>query len=440
MVDALFDIESDGEDRGFDAETNQALTLTLRTNPSSAATVRFQIWDPAGFDPAQDIIVNPPLKSKGAPDLNLNGSTVGTSVAPAGGVNGTVTLTMPEQDFVGYLVRCVVNGGQTVLADGRVVPDPRLVHERMIVVRDGNGDRPIIATETLQYESPHGWAGAFKPGLPGDPGSTGPTGAAGATGPTGATGSTGATGTAGTNGTGASSRTQLISTFDFLSLAGNLSAGLLTVTGGASEDVLTDAGNWVLEGDGSLALVESIANHPGIYELKTGATSGNSVTLRGGQKGASSPGSLLGQDFGSLTLLPHLQGASFPTFTTVQMGLKDAAGNNGIYWEFQRDNTGFSAFERLVTVAGGVPTQVNCSMATAILGTGSSGWGRVSFTQSPAGTITLQASGVTEATSSTHVPSTTGAMFPFLTITTAENASKRIWLDFHQLQSGTLTR
>jgi hypothetical protein len=440
MVDALFDIDGDGEDRGFDAAAGQTVALTLRINPSSASSVRFQIWDPAGFDPQKDPIVNPPLKSKDAPVITLQGSTTGSSVAPDGGINGTVSLTLPEQDFVGYLLRCVVNGGQTVLPDGRVVFDRRLVHERMIVVRDGNGDRPIIATETLQYESPDGWAGAFKPGLPGDAGGTGPTGPTGPAGPTGPTGATGTAGTNGTNGTGASSRTQLISTFDFLSLGGNVSGGLITVAGGASEDVLTDAGNWVLEGDGTLALVESIAGHPGIYELKTGATSGNSVTLRGGQKGASSPGSLLGQDFASLTLFPHLQGASFSPFITVQMGLKDAAGNNGIYWEFQRDGAGFNVFDRLVTVAGGVPNQVTAGMATSILGTGSSGWGRVSFTQSPAGTITLQASGVTQATSSTHVPTTTGAMFPFLTITTAENAAKRIWLDFHQLQSGALSR
>lgn len=174
MVDALFDINDDGGDQGFDATINQVLTLHLRTRPSSARSVQFQVWNAAAFDRTKDPLYNPPRKSKGAPDLTLVGGTSGRLVSPVG-IDGSVTVTMPSTKGWGWIVRCIVDNGMTRLADGRLVLDLTKIHERMIVIRDDNGARPIISTETTQYED-DGWAGAF---ITATSGVQGPTGAQG---------------------------------------------------------------------------------------------------------------------------------------------------------------------------------------------------------------------------------------------------------------------
>jgi hypothetical protein len=186
MADARFTINDDDSDQGYDAEALEELSLRLKTlPPAGVSTVRFQVWNAAAFDPDDDAIVNPPRKSKGAPDLVLEGTTSGPSVSPAS-VGDEVTVTLPADERVAWIVRCVVNGGQSLLPDGRSVFDRTLVHERMIVVRAPNGSRPIIATETTQYEN-DGWAAEFAV-IEGPPG---PTGAAGADGADGAQGEPG---------------------------------------------------------------------------------------------------------------------------------------------------------------------------------------------------------------------------------------------------------
>jgi hypothetical protein len=184
MADALFTVNGDVSNQGYDADPLEVLTLALKTQPvSGVSTVRFQIFDPANFDPGEDIILNPPRKAKLSPNLVFdNGDATGSSLSPLT-VDGDVTLTMPADRFHAWLVRCVVNGGMRALADGRVVSDPSLIHERMIVVKDLDGNRPIVATETTQYED-DGWAPQV--GLSGAQGATGPTGPAGPTGATGA--------------------------------------------------------------------------------------------------------------------------------------------------------------------------------------------------------------------------------------------------------------
>lgn len=159
MADALFTINGDSSNQGFDAAPSQVLTLQLKTLPvSGVSSVRFQVWDASAFDPDEDILVNPPRKAKDSPALTLVGASSGPSVAPAGGVNGTVQVTMPSSDGHAWIVRCVVNGGKSDPGDGTLVFDPRLVHERMIVIRDAaTGGRPVVATETTQYED-DGWA------------------------------------------------------------------------------------------------------------------------------------------------------------------------------------------------------------------------------------------------------------------------------------------
>jgi hypothetical protein len=170
MADALFTINADSSNQGFDATPSQVLTLRLKTLPvSGVQSVRFQVWDATAFDPDLDPIQNPPRKAKDSPNLTLVGSTSGPNVSPVA-VDGTVSVTMPASDNHAWLVRCVVNGGASELPDGRVSFDPTLVHERMIVIRDsGTGGRPVIATETTQYED-DGWAPECgRPGANGAP-------------------------------------------------------------------------------------------------------------------------------------------------------------------------------------------------------------------------------------------------------------------------------
>lgn len=190
MADAFFQFSRDGGatwdsgDQGFDAQPSDAILVRLKNRPSTAGQVRFQVWDPAGFDRTRDVITNPPRQSKGAPLLTLVGATSGSSVSPSS-VDGTVQFALSATRFVSYIIRCVIDGGgYTTLPNGRVVVDPTKFHQRMIVVRDANNLRPIVASETTEYED-DGWAAAFASLTRGPTGPTGPTGGTGATGATG---------------------------------------------------------------------------------------------------------------------------------------------------------------------------------------------------------------------------------------------------------------
>jgi hypothetical protein len=166
MADAKFTINADTSNQGFDATVAQVLSLRLKTLPvSGVSSVSFQVWDPTAFEASLGPDRNPPRASKGAPLLTLVGSTSGRNVSP-GAVDGTVSVTMPGTDGHSWIVRCVVNGGMRTL-NGRSVFDATLVHERMIVIRDTDGNRPVIATETTQYED-DGWAPSVGKGEPGD--------------------------------------------------------------------------------------------------------------------------------------------------------------------------------------------------------------------------------------------------------------------------------
>lgn len=161
MADALFTIDDDDSDQGFDALNAATLTLQLKTLPVSGVhTVLFQVFDPDGFDAELGIAGNPPRASTGAPVLDLVGATTGQAVAPAA-VDGLVTVELPGSGSHSWIVRCVVNGGIGTLPDGRSGPRPELIHERMIAIRDANGNRAIVPTETTQY-SDDGWAEAYE--------------------------------------------------------------------------------------------------------------------------------------------------------------------------------------------------------------------------------------------------------------------------------------
>jgi hypothetical protein len=159
MVTALFDISGDGEDRGFEATNGQTITLKLRQQPPIGVTsVLFQVWSDT-LDESLGIAQNPPRASKGAPLLELVGSTTGAAVSPAT-VGGEVSCELPADGAHSFIVRCVVNGGVSTLPNGKSVLDTSLIHERGVFIPTASGARKVVLTETLQFEI-DGWAGAL---------------------------------------------------------------------------------------------------------------------------------------------------------------------------------------------------------------------------------------------------------------------------------------
>lgn len=161
MATAKFSINADTADQGFDADVDDVLLLRLKPLPvAGVSTVLYQVFAPDAFSYELGIARNPPRASPGAPVLSLVGATTGQSVSPVA-VDGTVSVTLPHTGSYSWIVRCIVNGGMVALPDGRTVVDPTLVHERMISIRDANGLRAVVPTETTQY-SDDGWVGAFE--------------------------------------------------------------------------------------------------------------------------------------------------------------------------------------------------------------------------------------------------------------------------------------
>lgn len=157
MASPLFDINSDGADRGYEATASEALSLELRST-TDVNTVSFQVYSAVGFDADLGIAANPPRASKGAPELTLVGSSSGQTVSPAT-IDGAVTTTLPT-GVHSWIVRCVVNGGVRTLPNGDAVPDPSLIHERGVYIPTGLSTRKVVCTETTQFEV-DGWAGAL---------------------------------------------------------------------------------------------------------------------------------------------------------------------------------------------------------------------------------------------------------------------------------------
>lgn len=153
---ALFDINDDGENAGYEATNSESLELTLR-DPSLASTVVFQVYSTV-VDPSLGIAANPPRASSGAPILTLVGATSGQAVSPTS-VSGTVTVALPASGSHSWIVRCVVNGGLRQLPNGVIVVDPSLVYERGVWIPTGFNTRKVVATESIQF-SAEGWADA----------------------------------------------------------------------------------------------------------------------------------------------------------------------------------------------------------------------------------------------------------------------------------------
>jgi hypothetical protein len=157
-IAALFDINLDGEDRGYEASNSEVLSIKLR-DPSLASTVLFQVFDPAGVNPELGIGANPPRASKDAPTLTLVGATSGQAVSPTS-VSAAVAVTLPGSGTASWIIRCLVNGGMRQLPNGSTVFDPALIYERGVYIPTVYGTRKPVATETAQFEI-EGWAGAL---------------------------------------------------------------------------------------------------------------------------------------------------------------------------------------------------------------------------------------------------------------------------------------
>ena len=161
MASAQFSINDDSGSQGFEIAPATTASFKLRENPTVGVySVLFQTFDATGFNPGAAIALNPPRSSPSAPELTLDngaGST-GRAVAP-NGFNGVVTAAVPSPGPDSWIIRCVVNGGMKQLPNGSVVPDPTLIHERMLSTVVG-GLRKIVATERTQFSN-DGIAEAF---------------------------------------------------------------------------------------------------------------------------------------------------------------------------------------------------------------------------------------------------------------------------------------
>ena len=158
MTNALFDINGDGNDQGFTGSNGQAVAFKLRDDPAPGVTsVLYQVFDPGLFDAGLGIAANPPRSSCDAPTIVLDNGAGSTGQAvKTTAPTGTVTSAFPASGAHSYIVRCVVNGGQSVGPNGKLGPDARLIHERIIAVPNPLGTRKPITTETNQFED-DGW-------------------------------------------------------------------------------------------------------------------------------------------------------------------------------------------------------------------------------------------------------------------------------------------
>lgn len=151
MASALFDVNLDGADQGYEAGVGEALSFTLRESPPvGVQSWLLQVFDSAAFVPTASIASNPPRQSPGAPELVLDngGGSTGQAVT-ATAPTAEITTTLPGGTH-SWIVRSVVNGGMSAGPDGKLRPDPTLVHERLIFVPTSSGARKVVATETRQ--------------------------------------------------------------------------------------------------------------------------------------------------------------------------------------------------------------------------------------------------------------------------------------------------
>jgi hypothetical protein len=156
---ALFNVNGDGLNQGFNGSSGQALNFTLR-DPVGVRVWTLQTFDLASYDTNLGVFANPPRSSTDAPELVLVGTTSGQAVA-ASQPNVAITTNLPATpDAHSYIIRSMVDGG----VDDKGRWDPTKVWERMITVNTVNGVRKIVATERTQY-SDASWEEPFNKAL-----------------------------------------------------------------------------------------------------------------------------------------------------------------------------------------------------------------------------------------------------------------------------------
>lgn len=150
---ARFEIEgsvgglSPSTDLGYDGVHEEDLTLRLEGDVASVA----RTWEVQVYSPDNSL---GPRASKDAPLLTLVGATSGQNVS-ATSPGSDITTALPASGTHAWVMRSLVDDGND--SDGN--PDPDRVFERMVVIRNTDGHRKIIAIESTQYQK-EGWSEA----------------------------------------------------------------------------------------------------------------------------------------------------------------------------------------------------------------------------------------------------------------------------------------
>lgn len=157
MPSALFSTNSDATNQGYDGAESEVLNFALRS-ASGVRKWQLQVFSASGFNTGNAIIDNPPRQSTGATELvldNLNG--IQGQLVPAASPVSAIACALPAGEFPAWIVRSIVNDG----FNDNGAYDPSLVSERMVVIRDGNGNRAVPPTERTQYHD-DGWTEALE--------------------------------------------------------------------------------------------------------------------------------------------------------------------------------------------------------------------------------------------------------------------------------------
>jgi hypothetical protein len=125
--------------RGYVAEHDEELTLTLDINPSSGFSARYEVFS--------SDVPDSPLASKNAPELLFSGSGLYQEVLTD--PNGTATLVLPSSGCHSWVIRCTVS---TVWGQD--------VFERAVSILSDHTTPPLHKTvpgETNEFQEP-GWS------------------------------------------------------------------------------------------------------------------------------------------------------------------------------------------------------------------------------------------------------------------------------------------
>jgi hypothetical protein len=146
MTTAKFDIDDDGKDHGFEFALGTTSDLKLRADPAlDVQKTTFELFaridGPDGFD-----IVELPYQTK-----------VATS-----GPTSPLTITWPVSTGIyAFLIRCQINDGERLGANGQPEVVPEWTWEREAIYRLPSGQRPVCPSEQTQFDQYNGWTSAI---------------------------------------------------------------------------------------------------------------------------------------------------------------------------------------------------------------------------------------------------------------------------------------